>query len=253
MPCPDTLIHADCLEAMKHIADGSVSAIIADLPYGTTACTWDTVIPFEPLWEAYKRVIKPGGAIVLTASQPFASALVMSNPKMFKYEWSWDKKSSTCFVHAKHRPLGSHEDILVFGIGRTTYNPQMTQGKPYYRGLVNNDSLESCPTKKGKSVIGQSKDGLRYPKTTIQFANSDRRKQLHPTQKPVALLEYLVRTYTNPGDLVLDNCMGSATLPVACLNTGRHFIGIEKDDAYFDTAVTRVRTRELELASTLDL
>ena len=220
---------------------------------GTTACKWDTVIPFAPLWEAYKRVIKPGGAIVLTAAQPFTSALVMSNPKWFKYDWAWNKNSSTCFVHAKHRPLGSHESVLVFGKGKTTYNPQMTAGKPYYRGELDNSKIETCPTKKGKLIIGKNETGLRYPKTVIIFSNANRLKNINPTQKPVALFEYLIKTYTNPGELVLDNCLGSGTTAVACLNTSRHYIGIEKDDEYFKIAVNRVRNRQNELACTLQL
>ena len=260
MPCPDTLIHGDCLEAMKHIADGSVDAIIADLPYGITACAFDTVIPFVPLWEAYKRVIKPNGAIVLTAAQPFTSALIMSNLKWFKYDWVWDKRSPTGFLNAKRMPLRSHESVLVFYNSQPTYNPQKYK------------KLYAERTGKGFTPLGQVlkagvygdkikhasrvRSAYGYPKTIIEFPTGGGRTKssnIHPTQKPVALLEYLVRTYTNPGDLVLDNCMGSATLPVACLNTGRHFIGIEQDDKYFAAGCARVRTRQLELASTLDL
>jgi len=241
------LYHGDCLDVMPTLEAGSFDAIIADLPYGTTACKWDTVIPFAPLWAEYKRLIKPRGAIVLFGSQPFTSLLVTSNLDWFKYEWAWNKNTNTCFVHAKHRPLGSHENIVIFGNGRTTYNPQMTPGTPYYRGELDNSGIESAPTKKGKVIIGKNETGLRYPKTVLSIDGNNRLEHYHPTQKPIALLEYLVRTYTNPGDVVLDNVMGSGTTGVACVQTGRCFVGIEKDAGYFEIAKRRVETAQMPL------
>jgi site-specific DNA-methyltransferase (adenine-specific) len=238
------LIEGDCLGVMPTLPDKSVDAIIADWPYGTTACKWDSVIPLAPLWAECKRVIKDKGAIVLFSAQPFTSSLIMSNPKWFKYQWVWNKNSSTCFVHAKHRPLGTHEEIIIFGKGRTTYNPQMAQGKPYNRGMIDNSKNRTCPTKNGKYIEGKNETGLRYPKTIITFDNNNRINQLHPTQKPVTLLEYLIRTYTNEGETVLDNTMGSGSTGVACQNTGRNFIGIEKDPGYFQIAKQRIEKCE---------
>lgn len=241
---PNSIIHGDCLEIMPYIQDKSINMILCDLPYGTTACKWDTPIPLEPLWEQYKRIIKDNGGIVLTASQPFASALVMSNPEMFKYEWVWNKNTSTCFVHAKHRPLGSHENILIFGKGRIVYNPQMIQGKPYFRGVVDNSKIQTCPTKVGKTVVDENKTGMRYPKTVLNIDGNNRIKHVHPTQKPVSLFEYLIKTYTNEGDLVLDNCLGSGTTCIAALNTNRNFIGIEKEFNYCEIGLQRIIERK---------
>lgn len=234
------LMLGDCLDRMSEIPDGSIDLVLADPPYGTTACKWDTVIPFEPMWVHLKRVTKKNGAIVLFGSQPFTSALVMSNPKMFKYEWAWNKNTSTCFVHAKHRPLGAHENIVVFGNGRTTYNPQMTPGKPYYRGELDNSGIESAPTKKGKVIIGKNETGLRYPKTVLSIDGNNRLEHYHPTQKPVELMEYLIKTYTNEGDTVLDFTMGSGTTGLAAKNLNRNFIGIELEPKYFDIASLRI-------------
>ena len=228
---------ADCLEKMKEIDDKSIDLILADLPYGTTACKWDTIIPFEPLWEQYKRIIKDNGAIVLTASQPFTSALVMSNIKMFKYEWIWEKHQGTNPMSAKISPLKSHENILVFGIGKLKYNPQMEKGNPY--SGFNSQTFQSEVYGGGKSIHRENKEGDRYPKTILRFTK-DKGKRFHPTQKPVALFEYLIKTYTNEGDLVLDNCAGSGTTGVACKNLNRNFIGIEKDPEYFKIAEKRI-------------
>ena len=235
------IYNEDCLEGMKGIADGSVDMVLCDLPFGTTQCKWDTIIPFEPLWEQYKRVIKPNGAIVLTASQPFTSALVMSNPKMFKYDWCWKKPKGTGHLNAKRQPMRDKEDICVFYASQCTYNPQMTSGKPYKNKAGKNphthNSMSDC--------YGAYKDfrydnnGKRYPKQVIEFGIVER-CTLHPTQKPVALYEYLIRTYTNPGELVLDNCMGSGTTAIACMNTGRNFIGFEMDKGYYDIACKRI-------------
>ena len=234
----NTILHGDCLELMKDIPDKSIDMILCDLPYGTTACKWDTIIPFEPLWACYKRIIKDNGAIVLTASQPFTSALVMSNIKMFKYEWIWEKHQGTNPMSAKISPLKSHENILVFGIGKLKYNPQMEKGNPY--SGFNSQTFQSEVYGGGKSIHRENKEGDRYPKTILRFTK-DKGKRFHPTQKPVALFEYLVKTYTNEGDTVLDNCLGSGTTAIACINTKRNYICMEKDKTYFDLSTDRVK------------
>lgn len=227
------LANADCLEAMSWIPDGKVDMVLCDLPYGTTACKWDTVIPFEPLWRHYKRVCKANAAIVLTASQPFTSALVMSGASEFKYQWVWEKEAGTGLLNAKKQPLRSHEDVLVFYRSQPVYNPQWEIGKPY----VCKKGGETDVYNKSGTVVTES-DGRRYPKTILRFQRD--RNKLHPTQKPVALMEYLIRTYTNEGDIVLDNCMGSGTTGVACVNLNRRFIGIEKDATYYELAKNRI-------------
>jgi site-specific DNA-methyltransferase (adenine-specific) len=226
----------DCLEVMKDIPDKSIDMILCDLPYGTTACKWDTIIPFEPLWEQYKRIIKDNGAIVLTASQPFTSALVMSNIKMFKYEWIWDKDRSCGSVLAKIRPLKYHENVLVFCKSKEIYNPQMTKGKMQKKASGGkSDNYGNVP------IVRYNSDTY-YPRSIQTFkACHNMTGKVHPTQKPVALFEYLIKTYTNEGDLVLDNCMGSGTTGVACKNLNRHFIGIEKDKEYFKIAEHRIK------------
>lgn len=235
-----TLLHGDCLDLLPTLPDASVDAVICDPPYGTTACKWDSPIPFAPMWAELKRLIKPRGAVVLFGSQPFTSALVMSNPGWFKYEWVWDKVQVSGFLNAKFQPLGVTESVLIFGEGRTKYNPQMTRGDVY---KVTNNPNPTSPnygthTRERKRVAGDQ----RYPKTLLQFSHgrSPSTVPLHPTQKPVALLEYLVRTYTDPGDVVLDFTMGSGTTGVACVNLNRAFIGIEKDAGYFATAERRI-------------
>jgi site-specific DNA-methyltransferase (adenine-specific) len=241
------------LELMKDIPDGSVDMILCDLPYGTTACKWDTVIPFEPLWEQYERVIKDNGAIVLTASQPFTSALVMSNPKLFKYEWIWEKAVGSNFASLKYQPMKEHESVLVFGKGRTTYNPIMQERKGSGAKSLNySNTVSKSKNEKGEVYGGikRNRDGKIYEKlrnpSSVQFFNnripSDRGG--HPTQKPVALFEYLIKTYTNKGETVLDNCMGSGSTGVACINTGRNFIGIELDEGYFDIAQKRIEAAQ---------
>jgi len=222
----------DCLEVMKQIPDKSVDAIICDLPYGTTQNKWDSVIPLDLLWDQYKRICK--GAIVLTAQSPFDKVLGCSNLKMLKYEWIWKKESGTGFLNAKKAPLKNHENILVFYEKQPTYNPQMRTGfKPYVckkGGETTNYNLSG-------SVITQS-NGDRYPLTVIEFKRD--KDKIHPTQKPVALMEYLIKTYTNEGDTILDNCMGSGTTGVACKNLNRKFIGIEQDANYFEIAKSRI-------------
>lgn len=239
------LKNGDCLELMKDIHDGSIDMILCDLPYGTTACKWDTVIPFEPLWNQYKRIIKDNGAIVLFGSEPFSSSLRMSNLKNYKYDWVWRKPRSTGFLNAKKQPLRDTENISVFYKKQCVYNPQYSDGEPY-------SSMKGGKTpkvsKKGDTTYGtfmrgaqyrNDNNGFRYPKTVIEFGVVGR-GTVHPTQKPVALLEYLIKTYTTPGDVVLDNCMGSGSTGVACVNTGRRFIGMELDPGYFAIAEKRI-------------
>jgi len=242
-----TLHHGDCLEVMPDIPDASVDAIIADLPYGTTQaqCKWDTVIPFALLWEQYKRITKPRGAIVLFSSQPFTSALVMSNVGWFKYCWVWDKITARGHLVAKKRPMAQHEDICVFYEKAPSYHPQMTlKAKPERGSSVESSRTELCIGK----TTGEKTQVVRthsYPKTILTFGMDKRNG--HPTQKPVALLEYLVRTYTNEGDTVLDNCFGSGTTGVACIQTGRSFIGIELDANYFSIAQQRIESAQNEM------
>jgi site-specific DNA-methyltransferase (adenine-specific) len=237
------LLHGDCLELMKDIPNKSVDMILCDLPYGTTACEWDEIIPFEPLWEQYNRIIKKHGAIVLTATQPFASALVMSNPKGFKYEWVWDKVRPSGFQIVKYKPMQRHENVLVFtSKGEcVNYFPIMERRDKPVKGRVASSS-ESSPLKysDGKTRIYTHKN----PQSIIVFPKPNR--TIHPTQKPVALLEYLIKTYTNEGETVLDNCMGSGSTGVACVNTNRNFIGIELDDKYFKIAKERIESHKTQ-------
>lgn len=240
------LQQGDCLELMKDIEDASIDLILCDLPYGTTSCKWDVVIPFDKLWEQYKRIIRGNGVVVLFGSQPFTSSLVMSNPKGFKYQWVWDKRRPSNPMLAKVQCLKVHEDILVFSNGKTTYNPQgvvETDGKP--RGGVKPSKTELGFGKGIKEDYKQTKTG--YPKSILTFG-TDNRKNVHPTQKPIDLCEYLVKTYTNEGMTVLDNCMGSGTTGVACVNTNRMFIGMEKDEGYFNLAQERIEKHKSEKA-----
>jgi site-specific DNA-methyltransferase (adenine-specific) len=229
------LIHGDCLEEMKKIPDGSIDLVLTDPPYGTTACKWDTVIPFEPMWEQLKRVTKKNGAIVLFGSQPFTSALVMSNIKMFKYEWVWNKAKAANYVNAKKQPLKIHENIIIFCDGNV-YIPQMVKGKFRKKGgyTVNREvAVAQNPT--------VSYNDLYYPKSILEMSVAGNKDAtLHPTQKPVALMEYLIKTYTNEGETVLDFTMGSGTTGVACKNINRKFIGIELDADYYEIAQKRI-------------
>lgn len=245
------LMCGDCLELMKDIPDGIVDMVLADPPYGTTQCRWDSIIPFEPMWKQLERITKDNSAIVMTASQPFTSALVMSNPKMFKYDWVWIKNKSTGFLNAKKMPLRNKEDILVFYKHPPIYNPQKTFGhKPVNSYTKNTSDGETV----GKTKIGISGGGSteRYPKSCIEIpvVNQDGTNdggRFHPTQKPVALMEYLIKTYTNEGDTVLDFAMGSGTTGVAAKKLGRGFIGIELDEAYFQIARGRIEGRLNEI------
>jgi site-specific DNA-methyltransferase (adenine-specific) len=244
-----TLYLGDCFDAFKYVDDESIDAIIADLPYGTTACKWDSVLPFDKLWCEYERIIKPNGAIVLTASQPFTSALVMSNPKLFKYQWVWVKTKKTGFTNGKNRPLSQHEDVLVFSKANVAngskimmkYNPQGLQPLGKVRKGDKNKSVGDTNGQKYYRP-SQSKDYIQeftnYPTTILNVASEG--KIMHPTQKPVELMEYLIRTYTDENDTVLDNTMGSGTTGLACLKTNRQFIGIEKEKKYYDVAVRRL-------------
>ena len=231
------VIQGDCLEVMKDIPDKSIDMILADLPYGTTACKWDTIIPFEPLWEQYKRIIKDNGAIVLTASQPFTSALVMSNVKMFKYEWIWDKVKGTGFQIAKFRPMIRTESVLVFGKGKVKYNPQKIKlDKPKKESLAS--------TKSGSSPIAYLNKGTklvidRHPTNIIQIKRDTDR--VHPTQKPVALYKKIIEVSTDPGAFVFDPYVGSAASAIACMELGREFLGYEIDREFYSRAQRRVQ------------
>lgn len=225
------LLLGDCLELMRDLPDRSVDLILCDLPYGTTSNKWDSVLPFGALWAEYSRISR--GPIVLTASQPFTSALVMSRPDWFRHNWVWEKSSATGHLNAKRMPMKLHEDVLVFAKDAPCYRPQGLQ--PFNR------MTKRCSngTNFGASGTENFQEFTNYPRSIIRFAGDP--KPIHPTQKPVALMEYLVRTYTNPGDVVLDNCMGSGTTGVACSNTGRRFIGIEMDAGYFEIAEKRIK------------
>lgn len=249
------LKQGDCLDLMKYIPDGSVDMILCDLPYGTTRLEWDKCIPFEPLWEQYKRVIKPNGAIVLFSSQPFTTDLINSQRKLFRYEIIWEKTQNSGFYNAKKMPLRAHENICVFYKKPPIYNPQkeLSPNAQIGRKRKNSDYKKTSGKAFGRVSVEKAEsweytdDGSRYPKDIIKFSNwngalfgkTDKAVK-HPTQKPVPLLEYLIKTYTNEGDTVLDNCMGSGSTGVACVNTGRDFIGIELDRGYFEIAKSRI-------------
>ena len=233
------LILGDCLEVMKTIETGSIDMIFCDLPYGTTACKWDSVIPFEPLWEQYNRIIKDSGAIVLFGREPFSSYLRTSNVKMYRYDWIWEKSKATNFLFAKQMPLIAHEDIMVFYKKKPTYNPQKTEGKPYNKGVEKRTEIEAVG-KIGNGNLIENKSGLRNPRSVQYFVTAEREGKLHPTQKPIKLIEYFVNTYSNENDTILDNTMGSGTTMLACKNLNRHGIGIEKDPQYYAVAVARV-------------
>lgn len=231
----------DCLEGMQRIESGSVDMILCDLPYGTTACKWDVIIPFEPLWEQYKRIIKPNGAIVLTASQPFTSALITSNIGMFKYCYTWVKTKPSGFQNAKIMPMKKHEDVAVFYKSQPTFNQLhlVELATPIKSGrarLRNNEQHRL-------GVAGKTEHLTRFTgwaDSVLNYPNPSGKGHLHPTQKPVALFEYLIKTYTNAGETVLDNCIGSGTTAVACINTNRNFIGFENDEEYHKIAMDRI-------------
>jgi site-specific DNA-methyltransferase (adenine-specific) len=238
----DYIKQGDCLELMKNIPDKSIDMILCDLPYGTTACKWDNIIPFEPLWEQYNRVIKDNGAIVLTATNPFSSVLVSSNLKGFKHEWIWQKEKGVGFQVAKYRPMQEHEHVLVFTKKgeRVNYYPIKEKRDKPIKSKGASTKSGSCPIAYLNNINKTYVD--RYP-TSIKRFQRDNNK-IHPTQKPVALFEYLIKTYTKEGETVLDNCMGSGTTAIAALNTGRFFIGIEKEKKYVDIANKRIEEHQ---------
>lgn len=230
------LMHGDCLEMMKLIPDGSVDMVLCDLPYGTTQNKWDSIIDLAALWVQYERICR--GAIVLTAQTPFDKVLGASNIKLLKYEWIWEKTHPTGHLNAKRAPMKAHENVLVFYRRQPLYNPIKTTGHKRKTATKRHDLTETY----GKQVFDELPydSTERYPRSVLVFPSDKQTSKLHPTQKPVALMEYLISTYTNPGDTVLDNAMGSGTTGVACLNTERHFIGIELDDKYFAVASKRI-------------
>lgn len=249
------LYKGDCLEVMKQIPSESIDAIITDPPYGTTACKWDSVIDFDLMWEQLNRIIKPNGAIVLFGSEPFSSALRMSNIKNYKYDWIWDRVSPSGFLNANLMPMKRHELISVFvNKGKPTYNKQMEKRNPnanslgkkenYSKGKGNSDP-KVYGSIKDKKIISYNED-LRNPTTIIEFSKGNNRHSLHPTQKPIALMEYLIKTYTNENETVLDFTMGSGTTGVAAKNTNRNFTGIEQDEQYFKIASERINKEETQ-------
>lgn len=240
------MLHGDCLELMKDIPDKSIDMILCDLPYGTTACKWDNVIPFEPLWEQYNRIIKDNGAICLFGSEPFSSALRISNIQNYKYDWIWHKQQGTGVTHAHNMPMKDYENICVFSLGKIGH-----KGKINNRMIYNPQGLRKCDKIQKHGSFGmegtQERKSVKkewrvfeenFPRSVIYFPRDT--EKLHPTQKPVPLLEYLIKTYTNEGETVLDSCMGSGSTGVACVNTNRNFIGIELDDNYFNIAKNRI-------------
>lgn len=271
------LIQGDCLVEMKNMLDKSVDMVLCDLPYGTTACKWDVVIPFDKLWEQYKRIVKDNGAIVLFGSQPFTSLLVASNIANFKHEWIWEKQKAGNFMGAKNAPLKYHENIAVFGYGGIQYHPQKynvltiddiismdkkrlvelfdTRAYDRYAKIDHRQTINNPATNKeyiGTTIkrVRKEDDGTRYPKSVIKI-NKSINGNVHPTQKPVELLEYLINTYSNEGDTILDNTMGSGSTGVACVNTNRNFVGIELDKQYFDIAKKRIGDAILDKESRL--
>ena len=240
------LHHGDCLDLMSDIPSKSIDTIICDLPYGTTACNWDSIIPFHSLWEQYDRVIKDNGAIVLFASQPFTTKLIHSNIKYFRYCWYWKKNNITGGIFSKYQPMRCIEDICVFYKKMQTYNPQ---GLKKLREAIIKQPHETNVYKRKKNPSIQTHTG--YPKHLLEFPNeaASNKKRFHPTQKPVKLLEYLINTYTNELDVVLDNCMGSGSTGIACINTNRKFIGIEKDNNYYNIAKKRIEEAKKNASS----
>ncbi len=245
----NTVTQGDCLELMRSVPTGSVDMILCDLPYGTTACKWDTIIPFEPLWEQYKRIMKSNGAIVLTASQPFTSALVMSNTKMFKYEWIWEKSMASNFATANKIPMKYHENVLVFYNKQPSYNPIREQRSEVGKDRLKNSGKILNSTKGRTDHITINKPIYsEYDKETIMPKSVQKIKsepncngtKVHPTQKPVALFEYLIKTYTNEGETVMDNCAGSGTTAIACINTNRNYILMEKETEYINVINKRI-------------
>jgi site-specific DNA-methyltransferase (adenine-specific) len=238
------LIQGDCLEKMQILEPNSVDMVLCDLPYGVTNRNkWDVIIPFDALWKCYNYIIKPGGAIVLTATQPFAAMLIASNYKNFRYDLIWEKHIGTGFLNANRMPLRTHESVLVFYDKLPTYNPQFTQGKPYTAKAGLKESTNYGANNRDYTI--RNDDGKRFPGSVLKIKHD--RSKLHPTQKPVELFEWLIKTYTNPGELILDNCAGSGTTGIAAMNTGRDFIIIERDENYFQTMCDRIKKHNLDM------
>lgn len=229
-----TLYNNDCLEQMKLISDKSIDMILCDLPYGMTKNKWDCVIPFDKLWQEYHRIIKDNGAIVLFGSQPFTSILITSNLKFFRYSFVWEKNKFSDFLNAKRKPMKVHEDILIFYKKQPTYNPQYRYSTPYIRWNTQNAVDKQTNYGSHKENVAESKDGKRLPTTILKFNRVERPE--HPTQKPVDLLEWLIKTYSNENETILDNCMGVGSTGIACKNLKRNFIGIEIEKKYHDIA-----------------
>lgn len=240
MPWHNEIINGDCLELMKELPDKSVDLILCDLPYGTTQNKWDSIIPLDLLWEQYERIIKDNGAVVLFAQTPFDKVLGVSNLKLLKYEWIWNKRLATGHLNAKKMPMKLHENILVFYKKLPTYNPQWWYSTPYNKGDEPTLDVSSNYGKQRKRMPPKSADGRRYPLSVIEITNANRREKWHPTQKPVDIYEYLIKTYTNEGELVLDNCSGAGTCAIASINTHRNFICMEKNPEYYEKSVERL-------------
>jgi site-specific DNA-methyltransferase (adenine-specific) len=234
----------DCMEVMRNIDDGSIDMILCDLPYGLISCKWDTPIPLEPLWNEYERIIKKGAAIVLTATMPFGARLIMSNPEWFRHELIWEKDNCSNPLNANIHPMRVHENILVFCEKGTIYNPQKTIGKPYFHGPTKNVLKNQRET----TTIGITtiSNGERYPRSVLKF-NKDYGKLIHSTQKPVALFEWLIKTYSHEGHLILDNCSGSGTTAISCINTKRNYICIEKYEHYYNASKERIANHMKEI------
>jgi len=240
----NTIHLGDCLDLMPSIPSKSVDMILCDLPYGTTACEWDSIIDMARLWQEYERVIKDNGAIVLTANSVFTFKLWSSNPSLFRYKWIWEKTMGTRFLHANKMPIGKHEDILIFYKALPTYHPQMQEGEPYIKKQKTKIRRASgSQNARDLQRFESNNDGYRYPDDIIKFSNGNS-NLIHPTQKPVALFEYLIKTYTNEGELILDNCSGSGTTAIACMNTNRRFICIERDETYHRKSIERMNNHE---------
>jgi site-specific DNA-methyltransferase (adenine-specific) len=240
------LLQGDCIDILPTLPDMCADAILTDIPYGTTACKWDVVIPFAPMWEQVKRLCK--GAFVTTASQPFTTLLIASNLEWFKYEWIWEKAIGANPLLCKKRPMKYHENIVVFSQNGHTYNPIMTKGKMREKKpVMSGNKIDENWGGMMRGVKGTSNiNDVYYPRSVFYISNADQAAKDHPTQKPVALYEYLIKTYTNPGDTVLDFCMGSGTTGVAAVKTGRNFIGIEKEAPYFQTSERRITDAQMQ-------
>lgn len=239
----DIIYNEDCLVGMERIPDRSIDMVLCDLPYGTTACKWDVVIPFNKLWEKYKRIVKDNGAILLFGTEPFSTIMRNSNLNMYRYDWIWNKQRGANFTQANIQPMKSHEIISVFYFKRPTYNPQYWYSKPYTTGggrrrnPIQMLGVRKIETAREIRAETNHQDGRRYPLSILNFTKEF---GLHPTQKPVPLLEYLIKTYTNKNDVVLDNCIGSGSTAIACINTDRHYIGFEKNESYYKSALDRI-------------